>query len=252
MSNVIPMLKASVSVRPEKIFLLDQVVQKFGVLPAVITGELYFWIAKGEPFWRVVSDYETWFKVNEKTIRRNIKSLDDAQFFKMTRTRMKSGSYGANLFKKSNSSNSKALFNLYVSLFNNGFDSGDFGEFVPDEPEYKESPKFQMLFLRTIEQVEDLKAAYVLDRLCWAFSSKGESTRGFYSKSHFAKWANLDRNTAKRKLAYLEVNGFLETKEKGEMLFITIDELSEAYCRFSDYQEEKYESRKCGIMEKLS
>jgi hypothetical protein len=249
MNNVIPMRKASISTCPDKIFLLDQVVEKFSVLDAAIAGELYYWIAKGEQPWRVVSDYATWFLVNEKTIRLNIKNLDAKKFFKVTRTRMRSGSYGANKFSKSNSGNSKALVGMYVSLLNNNFESKDFGEFDPNEPEYRETPKFQILFLKTIQEVGDLKAAYILDRICWAFNCYCEESRGFNSMTHFARWANLDRKTAERKLRFLEKNGFLESKESGGNLVITVFEVSPAYSRFANYQEEKAESRKNGISE---
>ena len=249
MSNIIKMPKASLSTRPEKIFLLDQVVEKFSVLDAAIAGELYYWIAKGEQPWRVVSDYATWFLVNEKTIRLNIKNLDAAKFFKVTRTRMRSGSYGANKFGKSNSGNSKALLNEYLALLNNNFESKDFGEFDPDEPAFKEIPKFQLLFIKTIQEVGDLKAAYIFDRICWALNTKCQESLYFRSLSHFAKWSNMDRKTAQRKLDYLAAHKHVETEMTQGRLTVTAYEESLAYCRFSNFIEEKEEARKDGIME---
>ena len=252
MSNVIKMPKASKSTRPDKIFLLDQVVEKFSVLEAAIAGDLYYWIAKGEQPWRVVSDYSTWFEVNEKTIRLKIKNMDSAKFFNVTRTRMRSGSYGANKFSKSNSNSSKALFNGYTSLLNNEFEGKDFGEFDPNEPSYKEIPRFQMLFLETIHEVGDLKAAYLLDRICWAMNTRGQSSLYFRSVSHFAEWSNLDRKTAQRKLEYLETAGLLESETTQTELVINAYEESPAFFRFSTYIEDKEEARHEGIRESIA
>jgi hypothetical protein len=249
MSNIHKLPRASKSIRPEKIFLFDQVVQKFGVLEAAITADLYYWIFKVEKPWKVVSDYAGWFGVNEKTVRININKLASNKFFKMSRTRMRSGSYGANQFTKSNSINSKALFNLYVSLFNNGFDSGDFGEFDPNEPDYKENPKFQLLFMDTIKEAADIKAAYLLDRISWALNARCQDSLYFSSKSHFARWSNMDRKTSERKLTYLEQKGLIEFEFINNQLVVYTYEESSHFTRFSEFMEEKEEARKSGIIE---
>lgn len=249
MSNIIKMPKASKSVRPEKLFLLDQVVEKFSVLEAAITADLFYWIFKVEKPWKVVSDYAGWFGVNEKTIRRNIINLADAKCFKVNRTRMRSGSFGANQFSKSNSGNSKVLYDLYASLFNNNFDSKDFGEFTPDESDYKECPRFQILFVDSIDEVEDIKAAYLLDRICWAMIARGQSELYFSSEAHFSRWANLDRKTSKRKLDHLRQKGMANYGQYGNRLVVSASEECSAFARFSYFMEEKEECRKVGIVD---
>lgn len=243
--TIVPFKKPykAASTRPDKIFLLDKIVQEHSVLDAAIAGELYYWIAKGEKPWRIVSDYAQWFNVNEKTIRLNIQNLGLDKFFKITRTRMRSGSFGANQFSTTQSCNGKALNGLYISLLNNNFDSKDFGEFDPDEPNYKEIPRFQLLYLDTIKEVGDLKAAYLLDRICWASNARRSDSLYFRSKAHFARWSNMDRKTAIRKLNFLEENGQLECDEIHAQLVVRVYEVSPAFSRFCDFMENTSESR---------
>jgi hypothetical protein len=212
---------------------------------------LYYWTFKVEKPWKVVSDYAGWFGVDEKTVRLNINKLAINQFFKMsrTRTRMRSGSYGANQFTKSNNSNSKALFNLYVSLFNNDFKSGDFGEFDPNETDYKERLDYQLLFLDTVTEAGDIKAAYLLDRLSWGLKARCQDSLCFSSKSHSAKWFNMDRKTAERKLIYLAQKGLVEFENINGQFIVTTCDTSPHFIRMSEYMEEKAEARKSGIIE---
>lgn len=248
MSNVIKLPKATRSTRPEKIFMLDQVVQGYGILQAAITGELYFWIAKNNKPWRVMSDYAQWFGVSEKTIRRNVDNLVAEKFFRKSRTRLGQGQFGANQFTKLSSNNSETLVAYYQSLIANTFDSNDFGDYDHDGSEYRDIPEFQMLFIDTIHEVGDIKAAYLLDRICWGGNANA-GAMAFRSDPHFARWANMDRKTAERKLKQLQRQNLVMTATKSNHLFVQANQSSRAFERHQDFMTNKEELRSAGILD---
>lgn len=235
--------------RPEKIFLLDQVVEYQGVLDAAITGDLYYWIAKGMKPWRRVEDYEELFLVNEKTIRSRMKGLfEDNEYFYRERSRMKKGYLGAYQFSAANSSNSKALVKIYESILTNSDIGKDFGGFDVYVNEYKEVPRFQILQVDAIQQTGDIKLAYVLCRIAWGQTSKGQSGLLFNSKAHLGTYLHMTPKTAFRLVQRLQKQGFIYVSEQpGQLKIGALD--CDALSYIENYMAEKDEIRRAALMD---
>lgn len=226
--------RKTLTTRPEKIFLLDQVVQNFGVLEAAIVGDLYFWIAKGSKPWRLVEDYSELFMLNEKTIREKMKVMfEQHQLFYRKRTRMNEGYLGAYQYWAGKSGNSQTLLSIYVDLLNNEHHTNDFGRF---EEGYSEIPAFQMLTTEAIEQTGNVKSAYLLCRLAWAQSANCQKELYFNSKRHFTAWTNLGSRTAYRHLVKLRQLEALTIKEEKNCLSVSVNQENSTLEYMESYQ----------------
>ncbi|MCW8108077.1 hypothetical protein OPS25_06165 [Alteromonas ponticola] len=230
--------------RPEKIFLFDTVVNYQGVLGAAMTGDIYYWIAKGYNPWKCAEDYAEMFYVNEKTIRRKLRTLFEEQgYFHRKRTRMNSGWLGAYEYSHVNSHNSNALKELYTKLLTNNSPDHDFGEFDGCGNDYKEIPSFQILTIDSIDTTQDIKSAYLLCRISWAQSARGQTELYFRSNAHFEYWSNLGRGTAYRHLQKLRQLGVVTYNYSGSQFVVRASEDDPTVIYMESYMMDKQEVR---------
>lgn len=198
------------TVCPEKIFLCNQVIEQSSLLDAAITGDLFYWLAKGDKPWRKAADYAQIFKVDSKTILRHFDHLtDDLKYLSRKRTRLENGKYGAYKFSANQTQNSKALLSIYKSILQNSDIEKDFGKFDQEVADYAEIPSIQLLHIGAVSELGCYKSAYLLGRFCWAEVARGQDALYFSNKNHVAKWAGLKRKTALRVLDKLKERGLI-------------------------------------------
>ena len=231
--------------RPEKIFLLDKVIQNNSIIDAAITGELYYWIAKGYKPWRKAEDYAEMFKVNEKTIRQHFSTLagKEYRYLHKTRPRLDNGGFGAYQFSANKTHNSRVLQSVYTNILNNSSINHDYGEFDCDEPTYKEIPRIQLLHVPTVQRLQCIKSAYMLGRICWALVKRGQYELYFSDKAHLARWSSLRYRTAFRIIEKLAAMNEVYYCTTDNQLVVGVAE-SETQQYFSEYMEGMYDHRK--------
>jgi hypothetical protein len=242
---------------PPKIFLLDQIVEKQGVLSAALIGDLYFWIAKEEleqnsSPWKVNCDYAFWFNKHEKTIARNLEKLHSIGWLSRERGRHPKGYLWGYNYTKAKTENSNIILNLYKSFIKNEFKSNDHGEFDPNDANAKQNPKYQMLHTSTITELQNLDQAYVLDRLCWIFHSREDTQLSYRSYNHLSGALNMKPKKVISIIDTLERKKLLNTWEDRQgYRIIDLDEDVNAYNRMNDYIYDHIEKRKEGALEEF-
>lgn len=238
--------------RPEKLFLNHQVIEHNGVLTAAIVGDLFYWLAKGAKPWRLARDYAELFNVNEKTIRLHFdKLVDELNYISRARTRMGDGKLGAYQFKANSKADSKALLSIYKSILNNSNIKGDFGEFDPNCPDYKEIPTTQLLLMSTVAETRCIKSAYLLDRINWALVARYQDELCFRDKGHLSNWLGLPYKTAGRLLDRLTNLGMVSYEIKNDQLIVA-SYTNSSRDFFESYMSDKHESRSTAVAEKFS
>lgn len=211
--------------KPERLFLFNDLIGRVGLVQAAILSDLYFWFSKDIEPWRTYENWSSWLCVNRRTIARQVDLLEsNTVTIKRKRTRLRGGGLGAYKFSPTEHENSKYSSSLYNGLFTNEFSTNDLGSLERDKVS---KPKFQMLYVDSIESLGGLTSAYIVNSLAWTAVNLDEEVIQYYSISSLAKRLNIGRITLKRNLDKLEEQGLVSLEFDGRK--IAIELLKDAY-----------------------
>jgi hypothetical protein len=253
MANKNNVVRVSKSTHPEKIFIYNRAVEKYGLLKAAVVGELYFWFVNGKKgLYRRYEDHAIFFQVEYSCISNAHKTLtDEHNIFK--RRRGRSENHGGLLsYHYSPGSNDfcRELMSIYAGIFDHSESKSDLGDFCdPDTVCFVQTPKVLTVLTSLIDEFKDLTTAYIYSRLCWVNYSEIESNSfNFKSMVTLSDWLGLDRSTVRRRLLKLERCGYL-SMSKDERLNITLRTDIKAYDDYQDWVFEVHGVRADAIIE---
>lgn len=228
--------------KPNRLFLFNDLISRVGLVQAAILGDLYFWFSKDIEPWRTYENWSSWLCVNRRTIARQVDLLvNKTSAVTRKRTRLASGGLGAYRFSPTKHGNSEYVSSLYNGLSANKYSTNDLGGLERDKVL---KPKFQMVYVDSIESLGGLTSAYIVNSLAWTAANLDGDSINYYSISFLAKRLNIERNALKRNLDKLKGSGLISMEFRGRQ--ITIELLNEAYEvqeNFDNWIEEVREKR---------
>lgn len=211
--------------KPDRLFLFNGLISSIGLVKAAILSDLYFWFSKDIEPWRTYENWSNWLCVNRRTIARQVDLLEsNTGTIKRKRTRLRGGGLGAYQFLPTEHENSKYVSNLYNGLFTNEFSTNDLGSMERDKAS---KPKFQMVYVDSIESLGGLTSAYIVNSLAWTAANLDGNSINYDSISFLAKRLHLERKTVKRSLDKLNENGLVNMEFSGRK--VAIELINEAY-----------------------
>jgi len=244
----------SLSTRPEKIFIYDAAIQRYGLLKAAIVGELYYWLAIEKKPFRRYQDHAVLFHVSRACAGYAHTSLTDkSNLFKRNQPRSKKhGGKLAYNYEIGSDEFCAELKDNYRSIIRNEKRKSDFGEFyAPDEPMFNLHAKTHTILTDIIDEFADLNKAYIYTRLCW-FSYTAEVGSNHFSFNSIASLANLlglNRTTLTRRLDELVELDCIEYEISVHHLSVLLHSNNQCYEIYQNWINGVNEKRTDGIQD---